>query len=189
MKIWSKVSWGFLAGLACGLLVVVGIALGALVAARQGNTSQLVFPETAIHASASQAGKTMAVATGLVDSNVEGLFTLDFLTGDLQCTVISVRGQLSHRFSGVFKTNIVKDLGIGAVKPDYLMVTGAAKFRGAAGQRPGVSVVYVIDASTGNFVAYGIPWNSTIAATGGNQQGPLFLLDRGQARTATIRDQ
>ncbi len=42
------------------------------------------MPETVLNASASHGGETFAMATGPVDADVEGLFMLDFLTGELQ---------------------------------------------------------------------------------------------------------
>jgi hypothetical protein len=44
-----------------------------------------------------------------------------------------------------------------------------------------------MDANTGHFAAYGIGWKTGMAAQGAPQTGPLFLLDKGTARTLAIR--
>ena len=104
------------------------------------------------------------------ENGVEGVFFLDFLTGDLQCWVLNSRnGQLG----GQFRHNVVQDLGVEqGKKPRYLMVTGAASFRrGTSGLQPADSIVYVADANTGHFAAYALPWNrqagSPIDSAGG----------------------
>jgi hypothetical protein len=72
-------------------------------------------------------------------------------------------------------------------KPNYVMVTGQMDFlRGAAMSRPANTVIYVCDTNSGNFAAWGIPWNRTIAQQGRPQQGALILLDVGKARNLEI---
>ena len=130
----------------------------------------------------------MAVATGPVDEDVEGFFVLDFLTGDLQCQVINSR---VGKFGALFRANVRADLGVGqSKKPKFLMVTGLASFnRGAGAIRPGLSAIYVIDANTGKFAAYGVPWSRQLANTVRPQAGALRLLDVGQiGREGLIRE-
>jgi hypothetical protein len=94
------------------------------------------------------------------------------------------------KFNAVFRTNVIQTLGIDEAKrPKYLMTTGMINFpRGATAARPGNSIVYVMDTSTGNYAAWGIPWRREIAATGRPQADALLLLDAGTARTAAIRE-
>jgi hypothetical protein len=143
--------------------------------------------EKPLHASTAAVGESFAMATGAIDQDVEGLYLLDFLTGDLQCVVLNFR---TARFNAVFRTNVLNDLGIDpSKKPQYLMTTGAINFpRGASVARPGNSVVYVLETNTGNFAAYGLPWRRELAVTGRVQGSPLMLLDVGQARTAALRE-
>lgn len=143
--------------------------------------------EIPVNATASTWSETMCAATGRVDDEVEGLFTLDSLTGDLQCSVLNGR---TTKFAGLFRTNVLQDLGVDASKkPSYMILTGAATFPGQGGNtRPGDCVVYVIDSTTGRFVVYGVPWQRTLAARGAPQQGALILLDSGTARNVVIRE-
>jgi hypothetical protein len=145
------------------------------------------FQEKQLRADTAAVGDSFAMATGPIDSEVEGLYLLDFLTGDLQCVVLNYR---TARFNAIFRANVLNDLGVDpAKKPQFLMTTGAVNFpRGAAIARPGNSVVYVLETTTGNFAAYGLPWRRELAATGRAQADALLLLDIGRARTAALRE-
>jgi hypothetical protein len=130
------------------------------------------------------------MASGVIDEDIEGLFTLDYLTGELQCWVLYTRAP-NPAFGGVFKHNVLQDLGVqqGKGKPNYVMVTGQANFqRGAGAMAPAGTVVYVADGNTGNFAAYTIFWNRTAARSLQAHQGPFTLLATGKARTLEIRE-
>ncbi len=180
-------AWMLLAGLAMGLLVGVGMMIGTLTALRTAPATGLAPPETLLHASASHSGKSMAMATGMVDEESEGVFILDYLTGDLQCYVMNPR---TFTWSGMFKSNVIQDLGVQQGKePNYVIVTGQTQFlRGTGVQTPAMCVVYVMDANTGNFAAYGLAWNRTMARGTQVQTDTLRLLQTGKARTLEIRD-
>lgn len=146
--------------------------------------------ELPLQAATATTGGSFAVATGMVDSDVEGLYVLDFVTGDLQCSVLNFR---TGKFNAVFRANVLQDLGSdGAVEgknPTFLLSTGMINFpRGASVARPGNSVCYVLDTTTGSYAAYAIPWRRELAATGRPQSGALMLLDVGRARTLAIRE-
>ncbi|PQO32216.1 hypothetical protein DTL21_18475 [Bremerella cremea] len=140
-----------------------------------------------VNASTAATSETMCAATGRVDEEMEGLFTLDALTGDLQCAVINSQ---TAKFAGLFRTNVVNDLGLDATKkPSYLLLTGNAAFRATTGNsRPADCVAYVVDSTSGRFAAYGLGWNRNISARGAQQSGALVLLDKGTARNVVIRD-
>lgn len=144
--------------------------------------------EAQVHAATASTGETFAMATGAIDEDVEGLFVLDFITGELQCAVLNYR---TGRFTSVFRRdNVQADLGVDPAKrPKYLMTTGMINFpRGASAARPGNSVVYVMDTSTGAFAAYAIPWRRELASIGRPQASAMILMDVGRARTAAIRE-
>ena len=176
--------WFMLAtGLALGLLVGCGMLIGALAA--KSTSNRLEFPERLLHATATHGSTTMAVATGPIDDGVEGLFVLDFITGELQCSVLNPR---SGKLGGLYKHNVVADLGVEQGKsPKYLMVTGVANFRYTGGNvRPADSVVYVADANTGRYAAYMMPWNRGAAQYNFAQVNPMILLGKGTARNVEI---
>ena len=173
------------------ILGFLGVSVGAYFAGRYEhltNRSELRNPSDVpmtLHADSAVSGDNFAIATGRIDGDVDGVFTLDFLTGELQCAVL---GSRTGKFNGLFKGNVVNDLGVGQ-NPKYLMVTGRISLpRGVAPARVADSVVYILDTSTGNFATYGLPWRPELASAGRNQGGQLVLLDVGKARNAPIRE-
>jgi len=180
-------TWMLLVGLAMGLLVGVGMMIGMLAAVRSIPASGSPLAETLLHATASHSGKSMAMATGPIDEEVEGVFILDYLTGDLQCYVINAR--FPTQWSGMFKYNVIQDLGVEQGKdPNYVMVTGQTQFvRGSGVATPAMCTLYVMDANSGNFAAYGLAWNRTAARGPQTQTGTLTRLQQGKARTLEIR--
>ncbi len=175
---------GMWIGLGLGLLIGLGMMVGTLVG--MGNREQeLIIPE-GLQATASHGSSLMAVATGPVDEEVEGLYTLDFLTGELQCFVVSTRTAAANKVTARFFANPAKDLGINASKkPNYLMVTGGWRASAGGGARPAQSIVYVVDTNTGKFVGYSFFWNQA-AARSGKTQGSMVLVAGGAARRAII---
>ena len=177
------------AGLSIVLLVGLGAVIGSTVADRNGQPT-IVFPESALHAAGADSSDQFAIATGRIDSSVEGLYTLDFLTGNLQCAVIYYKGTGAQKFGGLFRANVIRDLGLDkSKKPRYLMITGDIMFIGSSStSRPAGSVVYVMDANSGNFADYGLLWNANMVSRGSTQTGDLVLLDKGTARADQLRD-
>ena len=175
-------------GLTMGLLVGVGMMIGTIVGLDHQRSPGLTMPETVLHATGSHGGETFAMATGPIDTDVEGVFMLDFLTGELQCRV--VYPHRNGQFGGLFKYNVITDLGVQTgKKPDYVLVTGAANFtRGAATTTPAGCAVYVADANTGNFAGYTFMFNRTAYRAGAPQTGTFVLLGVGKAREIIMRD-
>lgn len=150
MARYRKYGWG--AGLATGL--VVGLILGGF------------WPDTPIHASATDRVENFAIATGFVDQETEAVFYLDYLTGNLNAAVLSRR---SAAFQSHFTTNVhadlkkVIDFNGGAVQvpqsPNYLMVTGTVNLTTKGRSYYGNTVVYVAETNTGIVMAYAVPWS------------------------------
>ena len=118
-----------------------------------------------VQAITSLADEAFAVSTVPVDGTTEGVFILDFETGDLSGAVLN---QATSRFGISFKRNVLKDLGFkpGQVKnPKFLLVSGVADLRQSAVPLA-QSVLYVTDSATGTTVVYGIPWNPQQAQAG-----------------------
>jgi hypothetical protein len=134
------------------------------------------WPNTPLHAVSTDRSDTYAIATGPVDSEVEAVYILDFLTGDLGALVL---GKQARTWTGIFKCNVSADLNIDPQKnPKFLMVTGMAGLRRAGGARaqPSSAVCYVAEVTSGQIAAYAIPWSPGMYAAGQVQKGPLVLV-------------
>jgi hypothetical protein len=127
------------------------------------------------------------MATGYIDEEMEGLYVLDHLTGDLKATVLHSQ---SGKFQAVFSYNVAQDLaGPGSATGKYVMVTGRMPLRRVPGMaQPAHSVVYVANTGSGVVGAYVVPWNATLSATGQPQANTFILLHKLPFRTAAIRD-
>ena len=169
-----------------GPVVLVLVAAGYGLRSLQ-ETGSPWLREIPLHAATAAQNDAYAMATGAIDEDVEGVYLLNFLTGDLQCSVISVRTGV---FAGLFKTNVIKDLGMDPAKqPAYLMATGQVNFpRGGGAARQAFSVVYVLDTTSGKFAAYSLPWRRDMANLGRPQMGMLVLMDVAQGPTAITRE-
>jgi hypothetical protein len=186
---WKRFPLGvLLVGFGLGLSLGIGVLVGGVATRLWQDTgsSQVTFPATALHAMATDSGETFSMATGLVADGVEGVFFLDYLTGELQCWVFSGRTGL---WAARYRHNVIKDLGIDqGKKPKYLMVTGIANMsRGSAAFRPADSFVYVADANTGKFAAYAMPWNRNAAAANAPQFSEMMFIGGGVVRNLDLR--
>ena len=180
---WSALrrkSWtGFAGGLGIGLVLGLGRLLGAW-ATHDGQTPQLILPQN-LQATATHGSENFAIATGRVSEDTEGIFFLEFLTGELTCSVIYPR---TGNFGAQFRTNVTRDLGAQRRRnPNYIMVTGESMVStGNVGAiRPSPCVVYVVDTNSGGFACYRVPWNRQLANSGQPQQGAIRLNNKGVA--------
>ena len=181
------------AGVAIGLAIGLAVAIGFTVGMSRGGNDDLAgrFPidELKLKAFAAHGNETFAMATGPVDGTVDGVFCLDFLTGDLTGYVLHPK---SGRFGAAFKTNIIKDLpNEQGKKPAYAMALGRINpVSSYSNVKPGGSIIYVADCNTGNVAAYCFPWNDTISRN--PQQNlvaaQLITLDKAKARDLKIRE-
>lgn len=139
-----------------------------------------------LNAATAATGTNMAVATGAVSDDAEGVFFLDFLTGDLQCLVYYPR---TGAFGAKFYANVLAQLPSSGKNSQYLLVTGGAvSSRAGVGARPGNSLVYVTDATSGNFAAFAVPWDRTAEGGSRPQSGPLVFVGGGPVRNYQVRD-
>ena len=165
----SRLLW-----LAIGL--VVGLAIGGL------------WPHTPLHAVATDRYDTFAIATGPVDEDVEAIFFLDFLTGNLSARVLNQAGV----FAGFYEYNVLAHLGVKPNKtPRYLMITGVADIQRAGGSqvRPSRCVVYVAEVNSGAVAAYAVPWNPQILRRPGFVRQPLIPVAITKFRGDIVRQQ
>jgi hypothetical protein len=145
----------------------------------------LALPFPLIQATASVISEKYSMATGDVADDAEGLFVLDHNSGLLQCSVVYPR---SGQFMARFSVNVAEALGTGAKGGQYMMVTGRAQFPRASNRPAAQTLVYVMDSATGNFAAYGIPFDHTAVARNQAQQGLMVLVATGSANPVVDRD-
>jgi hypothetical protein len=172
--------------LAAGLLLglMIGGAMGVLFSKRSPKLAASAgLKDLQLKAMASHGTDTFAIATGPIDDNIEGLFTLDFLTGDLQCFVINPRNM---SVGGIFRSNVANHLGVErGKKPNYLMTTGTLNVSGGA--RMAASICYVVDANTGAVAAFGFPWAKAMTTAGAPQAAEMTVLGKWKARSVELR--
>jgi hypothetical protein len=157
---WTRFRWPA----ATGIALALGLVLSGF------------WPYTPLHAVSTDRVDTFAMATGPVDSEVEAVYFLDFLTGDLAALVL---GKQPGVWTGFFRTNVSADLGIDPQKnPKYLMTTGVAGLRrsGGARQQPSSAICYVAEVTSGKVAGYAIPWSPPMYAAGQTQTRPLMLV-------------
>ncbi len=177
----------FFTGLAA-MLVGVGVAIGAVLSVAMTPSMQLQIPVTELQAAATDSTDNFVVATGTLSPDVEGVFLLDAMSGDLQFTIFN---PYSAAFNPPFIRNVANDLQIEAgKKPRYLMVTGYIRNsrRSSLNQNAAQCAVYIVEATSGSFAAYTVPWQESLFRAGRPQLGELVLLGVGSVRTAAIRE-
>src|SRR5262245_23087623 len=183
IRSWGMLAAGLVIGRSPGGPLAVAVWWGG-----HGSPSAAVpdLSELKLHAMASHGAETFAIATGPIDRDVEGLFTLDYLTGELQCFVINPRfGGLG----GWFKTNIAGSLEPAkGKKPSYLIATGVFNIKsGVTGNyRPAGCVAYVVDANTGEAAAYSFPWSENAGNVGVTQATDMKLIYKWKARSLDL---
>jgi len=153
--------------------IVIGVIIGGL------------LPDSPLHATATDRAENFAMATGTVDEGIDAIYTLDFLTGDLQAYVLN---PTTHNFSSWYKRNILPDLKIEQGKsPKFVMVTGAADLRAGGQGQFGNSVLYVGELSGGLLAVYALPFNPSSLNRLNPQQQPIIPLTVLPFRTAAVR--
>ncbi|MCP4889613.1 MAG: hypothetical protein GY904_23770 [Planctomycetaceae bacterium] len=139
-----------------------------------------------LNAAAAVSGEKYSIATGIVSEEAEGFFVLDHNSGLLQCNVIYPR--TGGKFMARFSTNVNEAVGTGAKGGKYMMLTGRAQFPRASNNRAAATVVYVMDTASGNYAAFGIPYDRVAANANRPQQGAMRLLTTGTANPVIDRD-
>ncbi|MDX1927377.1 MAG: hypothetical protein SFV81_12725 [Pirellulaceae bacterium] len=174
----------FAAVSAFGLCLTAAIGVGFWLGTNRAPQNTFALPQ--LKAATAATSSTMAVATGQISDLAEGIFFLDFITGDLQCLVYYPRTGV---FGARYYTNVLQQLPGGGRNSQFLLVTGGAvTVATTGGPRPGNSLVYVTDATSGMFAAYAVPWDRTAEAGGRLQSGPLVFVGGGPIRNFQLRD-
>jgi hypothetical protein len=165
----SRASW---LAIGFGIGLVVGLNLAGY------------WPQIPVHASATHGQENFAIATGLVEDEMEAVYMLDFVTGDLKACVLSIN---TRTFLTFYQHNVSKDFG-GIKNPKYLMVTGVADVRRQLNVPIGTSVIYVAEMTSGKLACYGLPWTPGRQGVAAIMKGLDFLpMDIITFRTTAIR--
>jgi hypothetical protein len=162
--------------------LLLGIIIGAVVAANVAG----LWPQIPVHATATHGQENFAIATGPIGIDVEAVYILDYLTGELKAAVLNLQ---TGKFMSFFERNITKDLATGTGKnPRYLMVTGMADMRKGGQGQLGSSVVYIAEFTSGQIMAYALPWTMSRAQALDTFKGEFFPLDGMKFRATAIRN-
>lgn len=163
----------FARGVCLTLGVLIGIAAGGF------------MPHAPLHAVSNDRGETFAICTAPMDEEVEAIFFLDFLTGDLRAAALS---PATRKFIAYYQLNIMQALGVDATKaPRYLMVSGMLDMRRGMGPRLGRGLVYIAEANSGKVAAFAVPWAREVVNARQTIQAALIPLDAATFRTAAVR--
>ncbi len=104
---------------------------------------------------------TIPVGTSAAGINdpMDGVFILDFLTGQLKGAVLN---RQNGSFASFYMRNLAKDFDVeGNAEPHYCMVTGYAQVPSAGGLTMASGVIYIGELNSGKVAAYGFPWKET----------------------------
>ncbi|MEM6365631.1 MAG: hypothetical protein AAF745_14475 [Planctomycetota bacterium] len=146
------------------------------------NPMGLVMPT--LDATAAVSSEKFSMATGLISATSEGLFVLDHNSGLLQCSVIYPR---LGKVLGMFTCNVADALGTGK-GTQYLMTTGLVDMPSSNNNPLASSVIYVLNATTGDYACYYIPFNRAMMNANKPQQGQIVLMATGTADPVIDRD-
>jgi hypothetical protein len=161
--------------------LVLGLVLGSIV----GLNVAGIWPQIPVHATATHGQDGFAIATGPLSNDIEAVYVLDYLTGDLKAAVLNLQ---TAKFLTAYQYNVSKDLGgPNGKSPRYAMVTGVADLRrGGLGQL-GQSVVYVAEFNSGKLGAYALPWTTGRENVLSEFAAPIQPLAIMKFRTVEIR--
>ncbi len=107
---------------------------------------------------------------GGVRDHLEGVFVLDFLTGQLKGAVLGKTGKFTHYY---FR-NIAADFQVDpASTPHYAIVTGTAQLPSQGKFTMASGVLYIGELTSGKVAAYGFVYNDTNRAVGPIPLAPM----------------
>ncbi len=151
-----------------GLGLVAGLAIS------------VVWPHEHAAAVVGDRNDKFAVVTADIDATafVEGVFVLDFLTGQLRGSVLNPS---AGTFSVLYARNIAADFNVNPNRPGtYAIVSGRTNLTASGGAQVGASCIYIAELTSGKVIAYSFP----VGARGGATL-PLAPVDGFQFREAT----
>ena len=162
-----------------GAWLAIGLGIGMII----GLNVAGLWPQIPVHASATHGQENFAMCTGVVDPEVEAVYLLDFVTGDLKAAVLGIN---TRTFTTFYTYNVGKDFG-NVKNPKYLMVSGGAEVRRQLAVPIGTGVVYIAEMTSGQLACYGLPWSPGRQSQAGVVTTTFLPLDKFKFRTTAIR--
>jgi hypothetical protein len=162
-----------------GAWLAIGLGIGII----GGLNVAGIWPQIPIHASATHGQENFAMCTGAIDPEVEAVYLLDFVTGDLKAAVLSINTRMFNTF---YTYNVAKDFG-NVKNPKYLMVSGNADMRRQLAVPVGSGVIYIAEMTSGQLACYGLPWNPGRGSQISVVTTTFLPLDKFKFRTTAIR--
>ncbi len=163
-----------------GSWLVAGLAIGFIV----GLNVAGVWPQIPVHATATHGQENFAMCTGQVEDEMEGVYLLDFITGDLRGAVLGIN---TRTFLTVYQHNVSADFG-NVKNPKYLMISGTADVRRQMAVPIGGSVIYIAEMTSGRLACYAVPWVPGRSNFNTPLKSDFLLLDGFKFRNAPIRN-
>ena len=109
-------------------------------------------------------------AAGIIDP-MDGVFILDFLTGQLKGAVLNRQKQA---FAAFYIRDLAKDFNVAPdAAPHYCVVSGYSQMNAQQGPALASGVLFVGELTSGKVAAYAFPW----VEPGFGQVMPLIMLD------------
>jgi hypothetical protein len=162
-----------------GAWLAIGLGIGII----GGLNIAGIWPQIPVHASATHGQENFAMCTGSIDPDIEAVYMLDFVTGDLKAAVMSINTRMFNTF---YTYNVSKDFG-NVKNPKYLMVSGSADLRRQLAVPIGSGVIYIAEMTSGQLAAYGLPWTPGRTSQLNVVTTTFLPLDKFKFRTTAIR--
>lgn len=127
-----------------------------------GMAISTIWPHEPVQAAATDRSAQFAIVTVNVQAQIdplEGVFTLDFLTGDLKGAVLS---RQTGKFTAFYYRNVASDFTVDRnAKLSYAITSGNATLQARGGATPATSLLYIAELTSGKVNAYGFLWKET----------------------------
>ncbi|HEX6984581.1 MAG TPA: hypothetical protein VF170_04355 [Planctomycetaceae bacterium] len=136
--------------------ISIGLAAGLAIS--------FVWPHEDAAAAVADRNDKFAMVTAEFDVTnfVEGVFVLDFLTGQLRGSVMDPR---NAKFSVLYARNIAADFAVNPNEPGtYAIVAGRTNLPRVRGVSPATACIYVAELNSGKVVCYSFPTGAARAA-------------------------
>ena len=143
-----------------------------------GLAASWFWPQEPMHAASSDRDEKFGMLTvpvkdvqfAGVRDHLEGVFVLDFLTGQLKGAVLGKNGKFTHTY---FR-NIAADFQVDpAATPHYAIVQGNAQLPSQGRFTMATGVIYIGEMTSGKVAAYGFVFNDTARPVGPIALAPL----------------